>query len=31
MEGAVGHHFISARRLNNGGVLLKLNSDVAVA
>src|SRR6266481_4491934 len=31
MEGTVGHGFISARRLNNGRVLLKLNSEAAAA
>ena len=29
MDGAMGHRFVSAKRLNNGGILLEMNSELA--
>ena len=31
LDGTEGHRFVSARRLNNGGILLELNDEVAAA
>ena len=31
MEGVGEHHFVSARRLNNGGVLLEMDSDMVAS
>ena len=31
MEGVGEHHFVSARRLNNSGVLLEMDSDMAAS